>query len=70
MSNITIQIAEIINDNIYNKICLISERFNINKDELLIFLDVIPNVEKRNVYNQNNIEDEELMEDRYEYVKE
>jgi hypothetical protein len=70
MSNITIQIDEIINDNIYNKICLISERFNINKKELLIFLGMNVNVEKRNVYNQNNIEDEELMEDMYEYVKE
>ena len=70
MSSLTIQIAEIINDNVYNKICLISDKFNINKEELLIFLGMNSSVEKRSVYNQDNIEDEELVEDKYEYIKE
>ena len=78
MTSLTNQISEIVNDNVYAKICLISERFNINKEELLAFLSMKPDVtgnddvimEKRELYNEHNIEDEELIEDSYEYSKE
>ena len=78
MTSLTNQISDIVNGNVYEKICLISERFNINRDELLAFLSMKSNatgnddviMEKREIYSDDNIEDQELVEDRYEYSKE